>query len=53
MLDLSSRDRKLVEVRFYIDRCDAGPDLPASLTTDELAMVCQTRDAFAELRSQE
>lgn len=43
----------LLEVHFYIDKEDAGPDLLASLTTDQLALVCDVRDAFAQSRKQE
>lgn len=49
-IDAISRGCKLVEVHFYIDEVDAGPDLPASLNLDELKLVCEARDAFAELR---
>lgn len=40
-MDALKRGCKLVEVHFYINEEDAGPDLPASLTTDELALVCK------------
>lgn len=49
-IDAISRGCKLIEVHFYIDEIDAGPDLPASLNLDELKLVCEARDAFAELR---
>ena len=39
----------LVEVHFYINEEDAGPDLPASLNLDQLKLVCEARDAFAEI----
>lgn len=52
-IDAISRGCKLVEVHFYIDKIDAGPDLPASLNLDELKLVCEARDAFAELRNEE
>ncbi len=52
-IDAISRGCPLVEVHFYIDKEDAGPDLPASLTTDQLAMVCEARDAFVEMRKQQ
>jgi sialic acid synthase SpsE len=52
-IDAISRGCKLVEVHFCIDPLDAGPDLPASLNPDELKLVCEARDAFAELRSDE
>jgi sialic acid synthase SpsE len=52
-IDAISRGCKLVEVHFYIDPLDAGPDLLASLNLDELRLVCEARDAFAELRSDE
>ena len=37
------RGCKLIEVHFYIDRIDAGPDLPASLNLDQLKLVCKSR----------
>ena len=52
-IDAISRGCKLIEVHFYIDPLDAGPDLPASLNTDQLKLVCEARDAFAELRREE
>ncbi len=38
------RGCKLVEVHFYIDPDDAGPDLPASLDLNGLKSVCDARD---------
>ena len=52
-IDAISRGCKLIEVHFYIDPIDAGPDLPASLNLDQLKLVCEARDGFAELRSDE
>ena len=52
-IDAISRGCKLIEVHFYIDPLDAGPDLLASLNINELKLVCEARDAFAELRSDE
>jgi N-acetylneuraminate synthase len=46
-IEAISRGCKLVEVHFYDDPADAGPDFPASLTVDQLKMVCDARDAFA------
>lgn len=46
-IDAMNRSCKLIEVHFYIDRKDAGPDLPASLTTQDLARICRVRDALA------
>lgn len=40
-IDALRRGCRLVEVHFYINLNDAGPDLPASLTTDELELVCK------------
>lgn len=40
----------VVEVHFYINKEDAGPDLLASLNLDQLKLVCQARDAFAEMQ---
>jgi len=41
-----TRGCMLVEVHFMIDPLDAGPDLPACLNLDELALVCRARDYF-------
>lgn len=49
-IDAISRGCRIVEVHFHIDERDAGPDLPASLTVDQLKLVCEARDAFASLR---
>ena len=43
---------ELLEVHFYIDEEDAGPDLPASLTTEQLKLVCDVRDAFVDMMPQ-
>ena len=43
-IDAISRGCALIEVHFYIDRLDAGPDLPASLNLDQLKTVCARRD---------
>jgi len=50
-IDAISRGCKLIEVHFFMDPLDAGPDLPASLDTSQLSLVCEARDALAELRS--
>ena len=47
-VDALSRGCKLIEVHFYIDSRDAGPDLPASLNLEQLALVCEARDALKE-----
>lgn len=52
-IDAISHGCKLAEVHFYIEPSDAGPDLPASLDLNQLALVCEARDALAELRSSE
>jgi len=44
-IDAIYRGCNLVEVHFYIDPKNAGPDLPASLSLDELKLVCEARDA--------
>lgn len=43
-IDAIKRGCKLIEVHFYIDRLDAGPDLPASLNLSQLKTVCEARD---------
>lgn len=49
-IDAISRGCRLIEVHFHLDERDAGPDLPASLTLDELKLVCQASHEFAALR---
>ena len=49
--ELHNADSRTATGNFYIDEEDAGPDLPASLTLDELKLVCEARDAFAELKT--
>ena len=49
-IDAISRGCRIVEVHYHLDERDAGPDLAASLSLDELKMVCEARDAFSELR---
>ena len=51
-IDAISRGCRIVEVHYHLDERDAGPDLPASLTLDQLKLICEARDAFAELRRQ-
>ena len=48
-IDAMARGCKLIEVHFYINPLDAGPDLPASLTLDELKLVCEARDGITAL----
>ena len=50
-IDAIMRGCKLVEVHYFLDERDAGPDLPASLTLDQLRAVCEARDAFATIRT--
>lgn len=50
-IDAISRGCKLLEVHFMIDPVDAGPDLPACLTLDELKLVCEARDYYAERKA--
>lgn len=45
-VDAIARGCKLIEVHFAIDPAEAGPDLPASLTCDQLKWVCEARDFF-------
>lgn len=49
-IDAIARRCRLVEVHFYVEASDAGPDYRASLTTDGLRLICEARDAFAGLR---
>ena len=48
-IDAIAHGCKLVEVHYYIEPEEAGPDYPASLTLDELKLVCDARDAFADM----
>lgn len=50
-IEAIARGCEWVEVHFYDRPEDAGPDLPASLDRAGLALVCQARDAFAEIHS--
>ncbi len=46
-IDAMARGCKLIELHYYLDPLHAGPDRPASLTIEELELVCQARDNFA------
>lgn len=48
-IDAMFRGCKMVEVHFKIDDEYAGPDLPASLTVDQLRLICEARDAITKL----
>lgn len=48
-IDAIENGCSLVEVHFYVDPDDAGPDLPASLSVDALAIICAIRDAQVKL----
>ena len=50
-LDAMARGCPVIEVHFAIDKADAGNDAPVCLTTDELKLLCEARDGFAEMRS--
>ena len=45
-IDAIARRCKLLEVHYYLDPLHAGPDLKASLTIEDLELVCQARDHF-------
>jgi sialic acid synthase SpsE len=47
-IDAIARGCKLLEVHFMLEHTDAGPDLPACLTLEELDLVCQARDYYAK-----
>jgi len=51
-IDAISRGCKLIEVHFYLDPVQAGPDLPASISYRDLEMICRARDAFATFRNE-
>lgn len=46
-IDAMARGCKLIELHYYLDPLHAGPDRLASLTIEELELVCQARDNFA------
>jgi N,N'-diacetyllegionaminate synthase len=48
-IDAISRGCQLIEVHFYLDQLHAGPDLRASLTIEDLSLICRARDAFATM----
>jgi len=50
-IDALARGCKLIEVHFFVDPNDAGPDLPASLTVEELKLVCEARDGMMDIRN--
>lgn len=41
----------MLEVHYMIDRLDAGPNLPACLSVQELKLLCQARDYYANRRA--
>jgi sialic acid synthase SpsE len=47
-VDALARGCKIVEVHFYVNAMDAGPDLPAALRPEQLKLVCDARRAFTE-----
>ncbi len=47
-IDALARGCPMVEVHFYTDEADAGPDLTASVTVQELEMIGRARAAFLE-----
>ena len=51
-LDAMARGCPMLEVHFSIepDKSDAGPDKPVCLSVVELKLLCEARDAFAEMR---
>jgi N-acetylneuraminate synthase len=44
-----ARGSDIIEVHLIFDRRMFGPDVPASLTVDELSLLCSARDAFDEM----
>jgi len=44
-----ARGASIIEVHVTFDRRMFGPDVPASITFDELALLTQARDAFSEM----
>ena len=49
-LDAIFRGAKFLEVHFNIPGCDAGPDAPVCLTVEQLKLLCEARDAAAQMR---
>lgn len=49
-LDAMARGCPILEVHFAIDKADAGNDAPVCLSVHQLKLLCEARDAFAEMR---
>jgi len=49
-IDAISRGCKLIEVHYYLKPIHAGPDHPASLSIEDLELVCKARNNFAALK---
>lgn len=45
-IDAIRRGCKLIEVHFYRNEIDAGPDLPACLNPTQLKLLCEARDYY-------
>lgn len=50
-IDACLRGAALVEVHFALDPADAGPDAPVCLTPDQLALICEARDAASTMQA--
>ena len=51
-LDAMAHGAAMIEVHFAIDKAHAGPDAPVCLTVDQLKLLCEARDAFAEMKNE-
>lgn len=49
-IDAIQRGCKLIEVHFFLNAVQAGPDFFASLTVDELEIICKARDFYATFK---
>lgn len=45
-IDAISRGCPILEVHFMVKELDAGPDLPACLTVEDLKLICDARDYY-------
>ena len=48
-IDAILRGAKFLEVHFNIPGCDPGPDAPVCLTTDQLKLLCEAREAARQM----
>lgn len=49
-IDALARGAGIIEVHFRPEGFEPGPDAPVELTTSQLKLICEARDAFTEMR---